>query len=139
MVSIAGAGIRGYCPGVTSRYLLMTLLPACQVEYADVIHENASAPVEPAGATPPDAIVFSRTDMVDPVLDWDGFSLGEDVCAFYEGNTISGADMEDIVLSGMTLKGGHEGTSSDFPQAQESRPRIRHSEFPEEAPDGAPS
>ena len=77
--------------------------------------------MEPAGAVPPQAIVFSRADLVAPILDWDGFALDEEVCAFYEGHSISGADMEDIELIGMMLRGGHGGTASDFPQAQELR------------------
>lgn len=99
----------------------VVLLTACQVEYADVVHESVSDTLEPAGATPPDAIVFSRADMVDPVLDWDGVVLHEDVCAFYEGSSISGADMEDIELSSMTLQAGEGGSLSDFPQGQELR------------------
>ena len=91
------------------------------MEYVDVTHEDQSELIEPAGAIPPDAIVFSKADMVDPVLDWDGAVLHEEVCAFYEGRSISGADMADIELNGMTLRGGHSGTASDFPHAQELR------------------
>jgi len=118
---IAGGPIHGYHPLVISRFFLALLLAACQVEYADVIHEDERDSVEPAGPTPPATIVFSRADMVEPVLDWDGLSLTEEVCAFYEGSTISGADMEDIELSGLTLQGGYAGTLSEFPRSQEVR------------------
>lgn len=100
---------------------LLLLLAACQVEYADVTEDGANDPVEPAGPVPPESIIFSRTDLVEPVLPWDGVSLHEEVCAFYEGTAISGADMEDIELLGMTLHGGYGGSISAFPDGQSLR------------------
>ncbi len=100
---------------------MLASLVACQVEYADVTHEDDNDQVEPAGPVPPDEIVFSRTDLVQPALPWDGVTLQEEVCAFYEGSAISGADMEDIELIGMTLQGGYGGSISAFPEGQTLR------------------
>jgi len=100
---------------------IIVFLAACQVEYADVTEDWINDPVEPAGPVPPGEIIFSRTDMVEPALPWDGVSLHEEVCAFYEGTAISGADMEDIELLSMTLHGGHGGSISAFPEQQSLR------------------
>ena len=72
---------------------IIIFLAACQVEYADVTEDWINDSVEPSGPVPPGEIIFSRTDMVEPALPWDGVSLHEEVCAFYEGTAISGADM----------------------------------------------
>ena len=104
-----------------SSLLLLSLLAACQVEYGDVTHEDDNLPVEPDGPEPPDSIVLSDSDMVDPVLPWDGVGLSEEVCAFYEGGHISGADMGDIELLGVTVSGGYGGSISAFPEDQKLR------------------
>ncbi|MDG1478974.1 MAG: hypothetical protein P8R54_05250 [Myxococcota bacterium] len=100
---------------------IIIFLAACQVEYADVTEDWINDSVEPSGPVPPGEIIFSRTDMVEPALPWDGVSLHEEVCAFYEGTAISGADMEDIELLSMTLHGGHGGSISAFPEQQSLR------------------
>ena len=110
-----------YHLAVTSSLPILLFLSACQVEYADVTQEGANEPVEPSGPVPPGEIIFSRTDMVEPALPWDGVSLNEEVCAFYEGTAISGADMEGIELLGMTLHGGYGGSLSAYPDDQSLR------------------
>jgi hypothetical protein len=106
---------------VNANLPILLFLTACQVEYGDVTHADANDQIEPAGPVPPASIVFSRGDMVEPALPWDGINLQEEVCAFYEGYTISGADMGDIELIGMTLSGGYGGSISAFPDDQSLR------------------
>lgn len=96
----------------------LLLLSACQVEYADVTHEDEDDEIVPAGPAPPDSIILSRGDMVEPALPWDGITLTEQVCAFSESMSISGADMRDIELLSMELLGGYGGSPSDLPGGQ---------------------